>query len=56
MLDEQRYGETQIERRKKAGKKRRKKVLKAKPKRNQRSGNFTPETKTNAPRGTEAQS
>jgi hypothetical protein len=56
MRDEQRYDETQTERRKKAAKKRRKKVLKPKPKRSQRPGDLTPGAETNAPRGTEAQS
>jgi hypothetical protein len=56
MRDEQRYDETQAERRKRSAKKRRKKPLKPKPKRNQRPGDFTSETETNASRGTEAQS
>jgi hypothetical protein len=51
MRDEQRYDET--ERRKKAAKKRRKNVPKRNPKRNQRPGDLTPGTETNAPRGTE---
>lgn len=56
MRDEQRYDETQIERRKKAAEKRRKKVLKPKPKRSQRPGDSTSGAEANAPRGTEAQS
>lgn len=56
MRDEQRYDETQIERRKKAAAKRRKKVLKPKPKRSQRPGDSTSGAEANAPRGTEAQS
>jgi hypothetical protein len=56
MRDEQRYDETQAERRKRSAKKRRKKPLKPKPRRNQRPGDFTSETATNASRDTEAQS
>jgi hypothetical protein len=55
MRDEQRYDETQPERRKKAAKKRRKAPLKPKPKRNQRPADFTSVAETTAPRGTEAQ-
>lgn len=54
--DEQRYDETQTERRKKTAKKRRKKVLRPKPKGNQRSDDLTSGAETNAPRRTEAQS
>jgi hypothetical protein len=56
MRDEQRYDETQIERRKKAAKTRRKEVPNPKPKRNPRPADFTSGAETNAPRETEAQS
>jgi hypothetical protein len=54
MRDEQRCDETQTERRKKAAKKR-KELLKPKPKRNQRPADFTSGAETTAPQGTEAQ-
>jgi hypothetical protein len=56
MRDEQRYDETQTERRKKTAKKLRKKVVKPKQKRNQRPDNLKSGAETNALRGTEVQS